>query len=381
MRDRILQLVQVKGPLLPVDIRSELKIDSMFVGAYLSELIKSGKIKQTHAKIGSSPLYYVDGQQRYLEQLREHLHPKLQQVYDSLKNNKILYDNELTEVMKAAIRDLKDFAIPLTVNKTELFWKFHLIPPEEATNLIKQKLAPKEEKKEIPQPIPQKVEVAIPVKTPVENITEHKPKVHDKEIKKAVATVERRAQEIKAREEKIIIQRIEPREEVEDYQERIEPERKIKHKREKKEERKEEVSEEKEEPRDELQEEIDWEKQKDRRKINVRERSLEDIQDPLLDKVKEYFKDKHIIIKEAFVVRKERELELIVTIPSVIGRISYFCAVRNKGKCNEGDVSAAVIKAQSKNLPTLFLTTGDVTKKALEMVGKEFKQLVVKRMD
>jgi len=368
MRDRILQLVQIKGPLLPVDIRSELKIDFMFVGAYLSELLKAGKIKTSHAKIGSSSLYYVEGQEKYLEQLRSHLHPKLQQTYDLLKERKILADKELTEVMKSAMREMKDFAVPLTVNKTELFWKFFTVSQDEAISLIKIKLSPKveekieenktEEKKEI---IQQKIEVPI-------HSTEHKPKVKDVEIKKAVATVERRAQEIKDRDEKIVVQKIEP--EINEEKEIEKMKKKEIEEKQKEDMKKKEI------------EKIDEEAEtKPSKKTKIREKTIENIEDPLLDQVKEYFREKDIYIKEAEVTRKERELELVITVPSVIGRISYFCSVRNKKKCNEGDVSSAVIKAQSKNLPTLFLTTGEVTKKALEMVGKEFKQLIIKRID
>jgi len=38
------------------------------------------------------------------------------------------------------------------------------------------------------------------------------------------------------------------------------------------------------------------------------------------------------------------------------------------------------IQAQSKKLPVLFLTTGNVTKKAEEMLNKEFKGMQVKKI-
>ncbi len=387
MRDRILQLVQVKGPLLPVDVRSELRIDSMFVGAYLSELIKDGKIKASHAKIGSSPLYYVPGQERYLEQLRDYLHPKMKETFDLLKEKKVLRDSNLSEVMKAAVREIKDFAVPLTVNKKELFWKYHLVPQEEAVNIIKIILTPEE------KPIPVEAHV-----TQHSALHEGKPRIADRDVRKGIPTIHRRAEEMRDKET-IIVQKIVPEEKVhakkrvEREQEHINKTTSIKTEEGRKtKKRKEQDGEEqtrlvnrtikggKDISKEEENILNEGERIRERIEQNIQEREQSQVQDPLLDKIKAYFNEKDIIIKSFEIVRKEKEINLIVSVPSVIGRISYFCVVRNKRKCNEGDVSAAVIKSQSKNMPTLFLTTGEVTKKALEMVGKEFKQLVINRL-
>jgi hypothetical protein len=384
MRDKILQMVQVKGPLLPVDIRGAMSVDSMIVGAYLSELIKAGKVKKSHAKVGNSPLYYVEGQEKDLEQLKEYLNPKQQQLYDVLKQRKVLKDEGLTEVMKDAIRNMQDFAIPLKVNKTKLFWKFYLVPQDDAISVIRVMMEPPKPVAPVPQAVSNPVMRLPPKPAP--------PVVPEKEIRKGVETIERRAKELKERES-IVIQKIpqkieeelvetgpdtvkreitEPKQEIAAPQQKIVPQRiDVKEDVEKEDVK---VTPKPKKPRKQkIKEEI--EKEDDEEASDFRK-----IQDPLMDQVKEFFKEKNIIIKDAELVRKEREIELIITVPSVIGRISYFCAVRNKKKCNEGDVSSAVIKAQSKNLPTLFLTTGEVTKKALEMVGKEFKQLLIKTL-
>jgi hypothetical protein len=377
MRDKILQLVQIKGPILPVDIRSAMKVDSMIVSAFLSELIKGGKVKSSHAKIGSSPLYYVNGQEKELEQLREYLHPKTRETFDLLKEKKVLPDEDLSEVMKASIRDLKDFALPLKVNKTILIWKFYAVAQEEAIEIIKSIM--QKPKAPIPQPIQKEDPMEITIK---QEIVEEKP-------------AEKIETELEGRKEEVIIQRISPQ------IKRVEPEIKIEDKKVKIEERVEQIIEKPEVKKQEVKVKEDIKIKKEEsssksknKKIKKEDRSSKDleeieeakeiktakIEDPLLDKVKEYFKEREIIIKKFDVVRKEREIELTITVPSVIGRISYFCIVRDKKKCNDGDVSAAVIKGQMKNLPTLFLTTGEVTKKALEMVGREFKQLTIKNL-
>ena len=107
----------------------------------------------------------------------------------------------------------------------------------------------------------------------------------------------------------------------------------------------------------------------------------EEVEDELMQRFVVYCREKDIVIKEYSIVRPGREIDVIATIPSVIGRVDYFCAVRNKKKSNEGDVSAAVIKAQSRNLPTVFISTGEVTKKTFSMMGKEFKQLIIQKLE
>src|SRR3989344_759312 len=355
MRDRILQLVQVKGPLLPVDIRGELKIDSMFVGAYLSELIKDGKIKSSHAKIGSSPLYYVSGQERYLEQLREYLHPKIKETFDLLKEKKVLRDSNLSEVMKAAIREIKDFATPLTVNKKELFWKYYLVPQEEAVNIIKVILTPdvkpqviqgtKSETRAqmiekitrpVPEPIPvpkkthpmhkqstQRTEHPLHAHGSVSNIgtspttqNDRKPRIEDSEIKKGVDTIRRRAQEIRDLEkETIIVQKIVPEE--------VHKKRIYRKKSALAEEQTRLVNKTGKENKGEGGEESTGEPEE---AVITKESP---VHDPLLDQIRIYFSEKNIIIKSYELVRKEKEIELVVSVPSVIGRISYFCVVRN----------------------------------------------------
>lgn len=79
------------------------------------------------------------------------------------------------------------------------------------------------------------------------------------------------------------------------------------------------------------------------------------------------------------VLRNNKEIEFVVEIPSAVGRLVYYCKAINKKKCNGGDLSSAFVQGQLKKLPVLFLITGDLTKKAKEMLKEEFKGMVVKR--
>jgi len=103
--------------------------------------------------------------------------------------------------------------------------------------------------------------------------------------------------------------------------------------------------------------------------------------DKLLINLADKFKELKIKIIEKEIIRKKREAELIIKIPSAVGYLDYFCKVLKKQKINENDLSSAFVKGQMKKLPVMFISSGMLTKKAKEAVKKEFKGISVKRME
>ncbi|MBU0461329.1 MAG: hypothetical protein KJ574_01950, partial [Nanoarchaeota archaeon] len=141
--DRILQLVRSRGPLLPAQLNKELNTNVLFASAMLGELVDRGVLKLSRAKIGSSPVYYVPGQEARLELLYKYLAKPEQTAYDLLKQNKILRDYDQQPVIRVALRAIKDFAFPLEVtldNNTEIFWRWHLVSEKESEEMIKRLL-------------------------------------------------------------------------------------------------------------------------------------------------------------------------------------------------------------------------------------------------
>jgi len=63
-------------------------------------------------------------------------------------------------------------------------------------------------------------------------------------------------------------------------------------------------------------------------------------------------------------IKKKKEAEFIVKIPSGIGPIKMFVKLKDKKTINEADLSLTYTQGQSKKLPVLFLTTGKLTKTA-----------------
>jgi hypothetical protein len=138
-KEAILTTIKLRGPSLPVQIGKAISIEPMLAAALLSELKAEQKIKISNMKVGSSPLYFIPGQENQLEASVDHLNSKEREAFNLLKQSKILEDEKLQPPIRVALRSIKDFASPLRVrNKEELklFWKFANLSDKEVTPLI-----------------------------------------------------------------------------------------------------------------------------------------------------------------------------------------------------------------------------------------------------
>jgi hypothetical protein len=143
LRERIVELVRAKGPVLPVQVSKEIGTDILMASAHLAELTASHRLKISAIKVGGSPLYYLQGQEEMLQKFTANMNDKEKKAYDSLRQSMILRDSEQEPVMRVALREIKDFAVPLNVthdDSREVFWKWYLTPNDEAEKIIKLKL-------------------------------------------------------------------------------------------------------------------------------------------------------------------------------------------------------------------------------------------------
>ena len=142
-REKILGFIKVKGPVLPVQISREIGSNILMASAHLAELTANGKLKVSAIKVGGSPLYYIPGQEEMLQRFTENMNDKEKKAFDLLMQSKILRDSEQEPVIRVALREIKDFAVPLNVSygdNKEVFWKWHLMPDTEAEQAIKSKM-------------------------------------------------------------------------------------------------------------------------------------------------------------------------------------------------------------------------------------------------
>jgi len=300
--EKIIPLIKLRGPVLPSDISKILGRDLLLTSAMLSELVKNNELKISYLKIGGSPLYYIKGQEYKLQHFSEKLHEKEKKAYDLLKQSKVLRDNELEPVIRVALRQIKDFAVPLQVNyhnNPEIFWKWFLVPNNEAEVLIRQKL-------NIPSLKEQKTS---------RSSTEQKLQKQDT---------------LPQTEEKSLAE--ERKEESKKEQKKQEPKKFI------------------------------------------------DSSDNFYNQIKRFFDKNNIRIIGEEIKKKRTDIEYIIEIPTTVGSVGFFCKAKNKKLINDKDLAMASIQGQAKKLPVLFLTKGQLTKKASEMLLKEFKDIKIKRI-
>ena len=100
-KDRILSLINMRGPSLPVQIGKAIGLEPLFASAFLSELYAEGRIKLSNLRVGSSPLYYLPGQEQMLEKFVEYLNQREKEAFQILKKENLLEDEKLSPVSES----------------------------------------------------------------------------------------------------------------------------------------------------------------------------------------------------------------------------------------------------------------------------------------
>src|SRR3989344_2386859 len=168
---KIIEIIQRRGPSLPMSLAKELRMNSLFISAFLSELASEKKVKVSHLKVGGSPLYFIEGQEEKLEPFHTYLPQKEIEAFQLLKLNNILKDAEQEPAIRVALRSIRDFAVGFKKDN-EIYWRDYLISEEEVERLLEPKQKVPEIKKEIIKPKPkvyekkpkQEVQQIIPIK-------------------------------------------------------------------------------------------------------------------------------------------------------------------------------------------------------------------------
>lgn len=326
--DRVVSLIKIKGPIIPVQISKEIGQNILFTSAILSELVSKSRLKVSNIKVGGgSPLYYLPGQEPQLTRFVSNLNEKDKKTYLMLKQKGVLRDSNLDALTRFCLRQIKDFATPLQVSVNEhkeLFWRYFLLPNEEAESKIKIILGIKKPEKE------EKVEPQKEAPKP-----KSKPKIFPP------------LPEIKFKPK--------PRTKIEKPEQRKQVQTKIS------------------QPKKERQEE-----QSKTQKIK-KKRGPKKKPDPFHQKLYAFFVQNQIkVIEEEYI--KKGEYALILEVNSVVGTIHYYCIAKSKKRIDEGDISTLSIKAKAKNLPPLLITPGRPTKSAQVLLENELKGLNIRQI-
>ena len=100
----------------------------------------------------------------------------------------------------------------------------------------------------------------------------------------------------------------------------------------------------------------------------------------MLNKTNSFFSRNKINKVDEKEIKKNLEMDFIVELETSIGKAKYFCKSKNRKKISESDLSTAMIQAQSKGLPLIFITTGKISKKAMEMLNTDFKNIIYREI-
>lgn len=159
-KERMISFMKIKGPSLPVQLASHVQMSPLFTSAFLSEMFAEKRIKISNMRVGSSPLYYLAGQEAMLDNFIQFLNNKEKEAFSLLKEKKLLEDSALSPSIRVAIKEIRDFAVPIKIrmdNEVKLFWRYHqtsedeirqIIQPISARAPVKSEEKPKEKVKE-----------------------------------------------------------------------------------------------------------------------------------------------------------------------------------------------------------------------------------------
>ena len=72
------------------------------------------------------------------------------------------------------------------------------------------------------------------------------------------------------------------------------------------------------------------------------------------------------------VIKKNKEFDFIAELKTSIGLARFFITVKDKKKITDADLSLSHNKAQLKKLPLMFLSSGELDKKAKEYLQSNY---------
>ena len=326
VKQKILKLLDEKGPSLPMHLSKDVQLSTIFTSAILAELIHEKKVILSKLRIGSSHLYLLPGQEKKLEDFSDNLGGMEKDAFLILREKKVLEDEKQTPAIRVALRAIKDFATPLRYQE-KIIWKYTFSPNEEIQEILKNRkpTQPEVQTHQVSQmhhapQMSQPPREELP-REPIQAITE-RPAIEQKvenELERVIETIEKTEEPQTQRRE-------------------IEPifERPIETK-------------------------VNVEKSpkiKDKKSINF------------LEEIRAYLYGKNIEMLNTLDIKKDEITAIIKQKERKHLLVAY-----NRKRVTERDILKAYKKAQSLNLPYYILFKGSTTKKMLDTINA-YKQLL-----
>ena len=340
-KEKILQIVRQKGPVLPVVLTTEMRLNTLLASAVLSEFVREKKIFVSNTKIGGSPVYYVEEQKPLLQNLYKYLNEKDRATFDLLKQSIVLKHTDQEPLTRVSLSNIKDFALPIEViyrDQKELFWKWYVATDAEVKATIETILKRAPPVTVPPLPLP----AAVAPPSPGAGISGVSVLPHSVPLQLPVPETK----EIDEKHEKCQRRVVQPRVKTVKEKPLVEPESG---------------------------------KLSPPSPVSLLSSNVSVETDPFHQKLSNFFKQHTLVATLTTVKKKNAELEYHVQVPTPLGVVEYLCVAYNKKKCTETDMMNAFMLGQMKKFPVLVLTTGEITKKAQAKVN-EYKNLKLMRV-
>jgi len=380
-KEKILEVVK-QGPTFPAKIAKQLGGggDTMLIGAILSTLISTGDIKVSTLKVGGSPLYYVPEQESKLEDFLSYMNEKDKRVFILLKAQKVLQDSAQDPLTRVSLRTIKDFAKSFEIDyqgQKVLFWRFYSLSKEDAVPIAK-KVVIEAKQVETETPVVKEAMVKEPVQKSEHKpslIMDPKPVVIETPIATQIETTRVHAEEKHVHTEKKHVEHVDIVQQVlEDKVPQNVSSEKIHEKHEHHE------KSEKAEHHEHAEKEQDG-KEHEKHKTNAAKVP----KTPKVPKVEYDFFEvilNHVASKRLDVISKEKikKTEYDLILKNHENNEYIYCKAKDKDTISEGDLAPALIFAQNKKMPCLFLSTGTLSQRAESMIHKEFSGLTFEHM-
>ncbi len=312
LKTKILDYIKENGPVLPTDISKHMGGNLIFASAILSEFVSNKLLKMSHSKIGGSRVYYMPGQEDKLVMIHKHLPERPRKAFELLQENRVLRDTYCEPWERVALREIKDFAVPLTVKteeSEEVFWRWFAVSDDEATEIIRQVLEKEEPRTK--EPVVEEVPVVqeqaeIPVENNVEEVQE--------------------APKKKSRKKKQEEQQTLPAQQSPPASMALHSE------------------------------------------------------DEFTSAVLSFFSANSIFIIDQKLLKRNKEIKFVIEFASTIGKSCYYVRAKNKKKISDKDIGDAFDEAKKENLPLLFVSNGELTKKAQNVISNNLRGIVFRQL-
>ncbi len=341
-KERIISLIRVSGPSLPVHVSKGISENSLFTAAFLSELYNDRKLKMSNLKVGSSYLYYLAGQEDKLENFIQFLNMREREAFELLKNGRVLEDEEVGPIMRIALRAIKDFAVPVQIqedDKTRLFWKYYSVNEEEF-------------KKKVQEITHDKWSDADKSKKKVEKVKVEEKAVQEREVKVQEIVEATKVNDNIAKMGENMVKVLKKAEVTKVEKANVSKEEKLE---------------------GAVEKEVKVEIVEKPKKIRAKRKAGQP-DTKFADFVKEYLAAKEVEVLQDLLIKK-KDYTARVRLDSLFGKQEYYLVAKDKKKIVEEDLLVALQKAQALKMPALVIAKGSLDKEAEESI-KEWKNLV-----